>query len=111
VKVVLLQTHTRILYEALERKILQHFEQVLVHKNPVFKEDDDANTYRQPISKQLSETTSNSSIDEVHLTLSKPIIRPWEEIRNNKHITNIRYEKEVTFHNPDYTKEIQFQIA
>jgi hypothetical protein len=47
--------------------------------------------------------------DEVQLPLSKPIIRPWEEIRNNKHITDIRYEKEVTFHILDYTKPIQFQ--
>jgi hypothetical protein len=57
----------------------------------------------------LSEPSPNSSTDDVHLSLSKWIIKPWEEIKNNKHITSIRYEKEVTFHNPDYSKPIQFK--
>jgi hypothetical protein len=68
------------------------------------------------VQEQLSEPTSDTSADEdevvheqVQLSLSKPIIRPWEEIRDNKHITCIGYEKEVTFHIPDYTKPIQFQ--
>jgi hypothetical protein len=43
------------------------------------------------------------------LSLSKPIIRPWEEIGDNKHRTGIIYEKEVTFHISDYIKPIQFQ--
>jgi hypothetical protein len=42
------------------------------------------------------------------LSISKPIIEPWEEIKHNKHKICIRYEKEVTFHISDYTKSIQF---
>jgi hypothetical protein len=56
------------------------------------------NQIEQPIQKQLSEPTSDSSTDEDQIPLSKTIIRPWEEIRNNKHRTSIGYEKEVTFH-------------
>ena len=41
-------------------------------------------------------------------TLSKPIIRPWEEIINNKHRTGLRYENDLNFHIPDYSKPIQF---
>jgi hypothetical protein len=65
------------------------------------------------VQEQLSEQTSDTSADDdevmhehVQLSLSKPIIRAWEEIRENKHITCIRYEKEVTFHILEYTKPI-----
>ena len=47
----------------------------------------------------------------VQTNLSKPIIRPWEEIRNNKHRTRLRYENVLTFHIPDYSKPIQFVSA
>jgi hypothetical protein len=110
-KETLLQTQTRLLHDALERKNLrQHSELVLAH-NPLFKDDenDDVNLDQQPVQQQLSETTPDSSTYKVQLSLSKWIIRPWEEIRNNKHRTGIGYEKDVTFHIHDYTKLIQFQ--
>ena len=43
--------------------------------------------------------------------LPKPIIRPWEELVHNKHRTGLGYDKDVTFHIPDYTKPIKFQSA
>ena len=43
------------------------------------------------------------SKQQVHNTLSKPIIRPWEEIIYNKHRTRPGYEKEATFHLLDYS--------
>lgn len=43
--------------------------------------------------------------------LPKPIIKPWEELVNNKHKTSLGYEKDVSFHIPDYTKPIQFYRA
>jgi len=57
----------------------------------------------------LSEEDLGSSTNQ--LPLSQKIIRPWEEIRKNKHRTNIGYEKDVTFNNPYYTNPIQFQSA
>jgi hypothetical protein len=115
-KVELLQIQTQLLHDELQRKNIQHSELVLVQKNPLFDDDDDDDSDQQPVQEQLSEPTSYTSADEdevvheqVQLSLSKPIIRPWEEIRDNKHITCIRYEKEVTFHILDYTKPIQFQ--
>jgi hypothetical protein len=59
------------------------------------------------VQQQTSETSLDSSTDEDRLPLSKTIIRPWEEIKNKRHRTSIRYEKDVAFHIPDYT--IQFQ--
>ena len=43
--------------------------------------------------------------------LLKPIIRPWEEVVHNKHKTGLGYDKDVSFHIPDYTKPIIFQSA
>jgi hypothetical protein len=111
VKATLLKNQNRLLHDALEiRNLRQHYEPILV-QNPIFEdeEDDDADSDQQPTQKPLSETTPYSSTDEVHLPLSKQIIRPWEEIRNNNHRTCIGYEKDVTFHIPYYTKPIKFQ--
>ena len=40
----------------------------------------------------------------VQIDLSKPIIRPWDEILNNKHRKGLGYEKEITFYIVDYSK-------
>ena len=42
-------------------------------------------------------------------TLLKPIIKPWEELVHNKHKTGLGYDKDVSFHIPDYTNPIIFQ--
>jgi hypothetical protein len=112
-KVELLQIQTRLLHDELQQKNLQHSELVLVQNNPLFNDDDDDDSDQQPVQEKLSEPTSDTSADEdevvheqVQLSLSKPIIRPWEEIKDNKHKTSIGYEKKVTFHIPDYTKPI-----
>jgi hypothetical protein len=65
------------------------------------------------VQQQLSEPTPTpySNTDEDQLSLSKQIIRPWEEIKINRHSTGIRYGKDVTFHNLDYNKPIHFQIV
>jgi hypothetical protein len=52
---------------------------------------------------------SRISKQHVQNTLSKPIIIPWEEIIYNKNRTGFRYDKEVTFHIPDYSRPIKFQ--
>ena len=46
---------------------------------------------------------------EVQFTLPKPIIKPWEELVHNKHKIGLGYEKDLSFHIPDYSKPIQFQ--
>ena len=62
----------------------------------------------------MIDATSKETEDEICHTqvppaLSKPIIRSWEEIIHNKHRTDHRYNKEVTFHIVDYFKPIQSQ--
>jgi hypothetical protein len=48
---------------------------------------------------------------QVQNTLSKPIIIPWEEIIYNKNRIGLGYDKEVTFHIPDYSRPIKLQSA
>lgn len=43
---------------------------------------------------------------KVPLAIPKPIIKPCEEVINNKHITGLEYEKEVMFHILDHSKPI-----
>lgn len=43
---------------------------------------------------------------KIHRALPKPIIRPWEELADNRNRTCLGYEKDVSFHILDYTKEI-----
>jgi hypothetical protein len=52
---------------------------------------------------------SQMSKQQVQNTISKPIIRPWEEIKYNKNRIGLGYDKEVTFHIPNYSKPIKFQ--
>jgi DNA-directed RNA polymerase specialized sigma54-like protein len=100
-KVELLQTWTQLLHDELKRKNLQHFELVFVQNNPLLNvDDDDDDPDQQPMQENISEPTSYTSAYEeevvhkqVQLSLSKPIIRPWEEIKDNKHRTCIGYEK------------------
>lgn len=47
--------------------------------------------------------------EEIHPALPKLIIRPWEELVNNKHRIGLGYDKEASFHILDYSKPIQFQ--
>jgi hypothetical protein len=75
-KATLLETQTRLLHDALERKNLQqHYELVLVQNKHHFEEDDDAYSDQHPAQQQISKTTPYSSIDVVQLSLSKRIIK------------------------------------
>jgi len=48
---------------------------------------------------------------ETQFALPKPIIRPWEQLVYNKHVTGLGYDKDLSFHIPDFSKPIQFQSA
>ena len=45
---------------------------------------------------------------EVQFALPKPIIGPWEQLVHNKHRNGLGYDKDMSFHIPDYSKSIQF---
>jgi hypothetical protein len=106
-KIEFLQLESQLQQEEIQQKNILHSELVLVQNNSLLEEDIDSD--QQPVQKELSEPTSYMNGEEVQPSLSKIIIGPWEEIRHNKHKTCIRYENEVTFHIPNYTKPIQFQ--
>ena len=49
--------------------------------------------------------------NQLQINLSKPFIRHWKEIFNNKHRKGLGYEKENTFHILDYSKQVKFVSA
>jgi hypothetical protein len=49
--------------------------------------------------------------EQVQISLYKPIIRPWEEIREKKHKVGISYEKKVIFQILDYTKQYFSKVS
>jgi hypothetical protein len=108
-KATLLQTQTCLVHDALELKNLQQLSEPVLVQNPIF--EDDVDSDQQSAHEPLIQKTPDSIREKDQLPLSKWIIRPWEEIRKNKYRTCIGYEKDVTFHNPDCTKPIQFQSA
>ena len=84
--------------------------------------------HSEPVSVQKIETDSHKQRDNnvtVHLNkvaivhadaetqsaLPKPIIKPWEQLVHNKHRIGLGYDKDLSFHIPDYAKPIQFQSA
>jgi len=93
------------------------FELVFVQNNPLF--DFETRSYQQPAIHQInnvevdshqvliSEADLNTSV-EIQFALPKPIIKPWEELVNNKHITSFGYDKDASLHIPDYSNPIQF---
>ena len=64
-------------------------------------------------SKPLNQTTSSVEVvhDQIHIS-SKPTIKPWEEIQNNKNRRGLGYVTDDTnLHIPDYSKPIKFVSA
>jgi hypothetical protein len=70
VKATLLQTHNRLLHDALELKNLRQHSKLVHVQNPLF-EDDDVDLDQQPAHEPLSEPFPNSSKDKDQLPLSK----------------------------------------
>jgi len=80
------------------------------HSEPVFVQNIETTTHQQHVTVH-SDLVPNKAARlhadvEVQSTLPKPIIRPWEQLVHNKHRTGLRYDKDLSFHIPDYTKPI-----
>ena len=58
----------------------------------------------EPVYEELNEDVVYH--DEVQLGLSKPIVRPWEELVHNQHRLGLVYKEAVTFFILDYSKPI-----
>ena len=88
------------------------------HSEPVSVQKIEKDSHQQQVSKvpvdshSVPCTRADFHADAAaHPALPKPIIRPWEELVHNKHRTGLGYDKDVSFHIPDYTKPIIFQSA
>ena len=79
-----------------------------LRRNELQEKSDTFKSLNHPDDKSFNQTTS--SVEVVHEQISsKPIIKPWEEIQNNKNQRGLGYVTDDTnLHIPDYSKPIKF---
>jgi hypothetical protein len=126
------------LIELKSQQPVKFSELVFVQNNPLYDDDDDDDFDQQSVKEQINKPTSeaNSNEDEsqaedakaqsdttsiseskceachqVQHDLSKPIIRPWEELHFNRNRHGLGYENQNSFHIPNYSKPILFVSA
>ena len=84
------------------------------HSEPVFVQNIETTTHQQHVN-NVTVHSNKAAVEhadaETQSALPKPIIRPWEQLVHNKHRTGLGYDKDLSFHIPDYAKPIQFQSA
>ena len=111
--------HEKIEFLQLESQLQQdELQQKSHHSEPVSVQNIEKDSHQQQVnqvaidSHSVPYTRADLHADATsQLALLKPIIRPWEELVHKKHRTGLGYDKDVSFHIPDYTKPIIFQSA
>ena len=115
-----LQTaHENIEFLQLETKLQQEeLQQWSHHSEPVSVQKIETDSHKQrdynvTVGSDLipNKATIVHADAETQSALPKPIIRPWEQLVHNKHKTGLGYDKDLSFHIPDYANPIQFQSA
>ena len=108
-KIEFLQLESQLQQEELKRRS---------HSEPVSVQNNEADSHKQQVNivQVHSDLVPNKAASvhadaETQSALPKPIIRPWEQLVHNKHRTGLGYDKDLSFHIPDYAKPIQFQSA
>ena len=86
----------------LETKLQQEELKQRSHSEPVFVQNIETTTHQQ----QVNNAAVVHANAETESALPKPIIRPWEQLVHNKHRTGLGYDKDLSFHIPDYAKPI-----
>lgn len=114
IKIFLQNAHEKIyslkLESQLQRDELQkgshHYKLEFVQDNPLF--------HTKTKSHQIWQTNQVTEEADLHInrkfqpSLAKTIIKPWEELIHNNDTTVLGYDKDVPFHNQNYSKPFQF---
>ena len=82
------------------------------HSKPVSVQKIETDSHKQRVNNVTVHSDKAAKLnadEETQSALPKPIIRPWEQLVHNKHRTGLGYDKDLSFHIPDYAKPIQFQ--
>ena len=96
------QTHETIEFLQLESQL---------QRNELQEKSDTFKSLNHPDDKSFIPTASSVEVVPVQIS-SKPIIKPWEEIQNNKNRRGLGYVSDDTnLHIPDYSKPIKFVSA
>ena len=114
IKVCLQNAQENIEFLQLETKLQQEeSQQWSHHSEPISVQKIETDSHKQQninVANSLPNTTTDLHADvKIQSALPKPIIRPWEQLVHNKHRTGLGYDKDLSFHIPDYVKPIKFQ--
>ena len=113
IKFCLQDAHENIEFLRLESQLQQEgLQQKSFHFGLVFVQNMETNSHQQQDIGQGTKPNTRADLYadvEAHTSPPKPIIRPWEQIVHNKHIVGLGYDKDFSFHIPDYSKPIKFQ--
>ena len=115
----LLDAQEKIEFLQLESQLQQdEIQQKSHHSEPVSVQKIEKDSHQQQEYKVVVDSLSFlCTREDLHadaaaqFALSKPIIRPWEQLVHKKHRTSLGYDKEFSFHISDYSKPIKFHSA
>ena len=109
-KIEFLQLESQLQQDELQQKS-HHYEPISIQK--IERESHQQQEYKFVVdSHSVPCTREDLHADaKAQSTLPKPIIRPWEELVHNKQRIGLGYDKDLSFHIPDYSKPIKFQSA
>ena len=116
IKSCLQNAHEKIEFLQLESQLQQEeLQQWSHHSELVFAQKIETDSHKQQAKNVAVDSHSMPSIRadlhaeaNIQLAPPKPIIRPWEELVHNKHRIGLGYDKDLSFHIPDYSKPIKF---
>ena len=115
IKICLQNAHENIEFLQLETKLQQEELQQWSHlSEPVSVQKIETDSHKQQVNNVPVHSNKETVVHadaETQSALPKPIIRPWEQLVHNKHRTSLGYDKDLSFHIPDYSKPIHFQSA
>ncbi|MCY6488113.1 hypothetical protein, partial [Actinobacillus pleuropneumoniae] len=113
IKICLQNAQENIEFLQLETKLQQEeLHQNRHHSEPV--QNIKTTTHQQQVNNVIVHSNKAAVVHadaETQSALPNPIIRPWEQLVHNKHKTGLGYDKDLSFHIPDYSKPVQFQSA
>ena len=111
IKICLQNAHEKIEFLQLESQLQQEeLKQKSHHSEPVSIQNIEKDSHQQQEYKVVDDSHSVPCTREylhadavAQSALPKPIVRPWENLVHNKHKIVLGYDKELSFHIPNYS--------
>ena len=104
IQICLKNVQENIEFLQLESQLQQEELKQRSHSEPVSVQKIETDSHKQKVNNVPAAIVQANA--ETQSALPKPIIRPWEQLVHNKHKIGLGYDKDLSFHIPDYAKPI-----